>query len=115
MHVYTTGKAYVAVWIKIGNTQISNPLEKIVKMAANNTLKIAVKNLYRQLYHLGKEYPAGKEYFHAKLHQAFMKNKDVKDPQQIQQLIDRGNYVGKELEALYMLRKYRTLKKRYYS
>ena len=44
-----------------------------------------------------------------------MKNKDVTDPEQIQQLIDRGNYVVKELEALYMLRKYRTLKKRYYS
>ena len=68
-----------------------------------------------QLYHLGKEYPAGKEYFHTKLHQAFMKNKDVIDPKQIQQLIDRGNYVVKELEALYMLRKYRTLKKRYCS
>ena len=44
-----------------------------------------------------------------------MKNKDVTDPKQIQQLIDGGNYVVKELEALYMLRKYRTLKKRYYS
>ena len=44
-----------------------------------------------------------------------MKNKDVTDPKQIQQLIDPGNYVVKELEALYMLRKYRTLKKRYYS
>jgi hypothetical protein len=68
-----------------------------------------------QLFHLGKEYPAGKEYFHTRLHQAFMKNKDVTNPEQIQQLIDRGNYVVKELEALYMLRKYRTLKKRYYS
>ena len=43
-----------------------------------------------------------------------MKNKDVKDPQKIQELIARGEYVMKELEALYMLRKYRALKKRYY-
>lgn len=70
--------------------------------------------IYLKLCHLGKEYPAGKEYFHTRLHQAFMKNKDVTDPEQIQKLIDRGNYVVKELEALYMLRKYRTLKKRYY-
>lgn len=44
-----------------------------------------------------------------------MKNKDVKDPAQIDQLLARGNYVVKEIETLYMLRKYRTLKKRYYA
>lgn len=44
-----------------------------------------------------------------------MKNTDVTDPQQIELLIKRGEYVIKELEALYMLRKYRTLKRRYYS
>ena len=44
-----------------------------------------------------------------------MKNKDVEDPKKIAELIARGEYVMKELEALYMLRKYRALKKRYYS
>lgn len=44
-----------------------------------------------------------------------MKNKDVKDPEQIELLIMRGEYVVKELEALYKLRKYRAMKKRYYS
>ena len=43
-----------------------------------------------------------------------MKNKDVTDPEKLQQLLDHGNYIVKELEALYMLRKYRTLKRRYY-
>ena len=43
-----------------------------------------------------------------------MKNKDVSDPEKIKELIERGNYVVKELEALYMLRKYRALKSRYY-
>ena len=43
-----------------------------------------------------------------------MKNKDVTDPQKIEELVARGEYVMKELEALYMLRKYRALKKRYY-
>ncbi|CAB3979291.1 Hypothetical predicted protein, partial [Paramuricea clavata] len=81
----------------------------------NHTLRGRVERIWKTLYHLGKEYPAGKEYFHTRLHQAFMKNKDVTNPEQIQLLIDRGNYVVKELEALYMLRKYRTLKKRYYS
>ncbi|KAK2146362.1 hypothetical protein LSH36_614g02021 [Paralvinella palmiformis] len=60
------------------------------------------------------EYPKGAEYFRTKLKLAFMKNRDVKDPEQIQQLLARGEFVIKELEALYMLRKYRTLKRRYY-
>lgn len=46
---------------------------------------------------------------------AFLKNKDVKDPEKIKQLIARGEFVIKELEALYFLRKYRAMKKRYYS
>jgi hypothetical protein len=64
---------------------------------------------------LGREYPKGYEYFREKLKKAFMKNKDVTDPKQIEVLIARGEYIVKELEALYMLRKYRTLKRRYYS
>lgn len=42
-----------------------------------------------------------------------MKNREVNDPEKIKTLIGHGQYVIKELEALYMLRKYRTLKKRY--
>lgn len=67
-----------------------------------------------QLLHLGKEYPAGHEYFREKLHKAFMKNKDVTDPEVIEKMIGHGKFVVKELEALYMLKKYRTLKRRYY-
>lgn len=43
-----------------------------------------------------------------------MKNKDVTDPEKIKQLVARGDFVIKELEALYFLRKYRAMKKRYY-
>jgi hypothetical protein len=44
-----------------------------------------------------------------------MKNRDVADPEEIKVLLARGEYIIKELEALYMLRKYRALKKSYYS
>lgn len=43
-----------------------------------------------------------------------MKNKDEKEPEQIKQMLARGDFVVKELEALYYLRKYRAMKKRYY-
>jgi len=81
---------------------------------ASNESRYAVKQLYKQLLFLGKDYPKGQEYFNTKLKAAFMKNKDETDPEKIKQLIDRGNFVIKEIEALYMLRKYRALKKRYY-
>lgn len=67
-----------------------------------------------QLLYLGKEYPKGYTYFRDRCKTAFMKNKDITDGEEIKMLIARGKFVEKELEALYMLRKYRTLKKRYY-
>jgi len=68
-----------------------------------------------KLLYLGREYPKGADYFRSRLKAAFLKNKDVKDPEKIKQLIARGEFVMKELEALYFLRKYRALKQRYYS
>ncbi|KAK4886277.1 hypothetical protein RN001_002548 [Aquatica leii] len=73
-----------------------------------------VVTLYKTLLHLGKDWPAGYELFRTKLHKAFIKNKDVTDPEKIQKLITHGEYIVKEIEALYMLKKYRTLKRRYY-
>lgn len=84
-------------------------------MTSSNNLRFAVKHLYKQLLYLGKDYPMGEQYFKNKVRQAFMKNKDVRDPEKIKMLIARGEYVIKEVEALYMLRKYRTLKQRYYN
>lgn len=63
---------------------------------------------------MGKEYPLGYEYFRERLKNAFMKNRDVTNPEELQNLIARGKFVEKEIEALYMLRKYRAMKQRYY-
>uniref|UniRef100_A0A8D0BKW8 Electron transfer flavoprotein regulatory factor 1 n=1 Tax=Salvator merianae TaxID=96440 RepID=A0A8D0BKW8_SALMN len=79
-----------------------------------NPLRYEVLNLYKNLLFLGKEYPKGGDYFRSRLKAAFLKNKDVKDPEKIKELIARGEFVIKELEALYFLRKYRALKQRYY-
>ncbi|XP_037616079.1 LYR motif-containing protein 5A [Sebastes umbrosus] len=79
-----------------------------------NPLRGQVFKLYKTLLHLGREYPQGSAYFRGKLKAAFMKNKDVTDPEKIQKLVARGDFVIKELEALYFLRKYRAIKKRYY-
>jgi hypothetical protein len=73
-----------------------------------------VKRLYKQLLFLGRDYPTGYEKFREGCKRAFMKNKDETRPEVIQQHIEKAEYVVKELEALYMLKKYRTLKRRYY-
>ncbi|KAK7901995.1 hypothetical protein WMY93_018764 [Mugilogobius chulae] len=81
---------------------------------AINPLRREVVRLYKNLLYLGREYPQGSVYFRERLKAAFMKNKDVTDPEKIKKLVAKGDFVIKELEAMYYLRKYRTLKKRYY-
>ncbi|XP_039470896.1 LYR motif-containing protein 5B isoform X2 [Oreochromis aureus] len=67
-----------------------------------------------ELLYLSREYPKGGDYFRDRLRAAFARNKAVEDPKQIKALIARGEYMARELEALYHLRKYRAMKKRYY-
>ncbi|XP_028279392.1 LYR motif-containing protein 5A [Parambassis ranga] len=79
-----------------------------------NPLRGEVIKLYKNLLYIGREYPKGSAYFRERLKSAFMKNKDVTDPEKIKKLLARGDFVIKELEALYFLRKYRAMKQRYY-
>ncbi|KAK4286941.1 hypothetical protein Pmani_037530 [Petrolisthes manimaculis] len=78
------------------------------------SLRTQVIQLYKNLLYMGREYPMGYDYFRDKLKRAFLKNRHETDPQKIREMINRGEYVIKEIEALYMLRKYRTMKRRYY-
>uniref|UniRef100_A0A3B4UK09 LYR motif containing 5a n=1 Tax=Seriola dumerili TaxID=41447 RepID=A0A3B4UK09_SERDU len=80
-----------------------------------NPLKGEVIRLYKTLLYLGREYPQGSAYFRDRLKSAFMKNKDVTDPEKVKKLVARGEFVIKELEALYFLRKYRAMKQRFSS
>lgn len=83
---------------------------------STNPLRPKVIALYKQLVYLGREYPAGYEnFFRPKLKAAFMKKKDITDEQEILKSIKFGEYIIKEIEMMYYLRKYRTLRKRYNS
>ncbi|KAI9478600.1 MAG: putative growth hormone-inducible soluble protein [Benjaminiella poitrasii] len=80
----------------------------------SNILRSQVIALYKQLVYLGREYPSGyTNFFRPKLKAAFLKKKDLKDEQEILKAIKFGEYIIKELEMMYYLRKYRTLQKRY--
>lgn len=62
---------------------------------------------------MGRDYPQGYDFFRSRLKKAFQRNGNISDPEQIRALVERGEFVVKEIEALYMLKKYRTLKNRY--
>ncbi|RIB17658.1 hypothetical protein C2G38_2087727 [Gigaspora rosea] len=78
------------------------------------TLQYQVKNLYKRLLFIGREYPLGYSYFRPRLKKAFLKNRDLKNEDDIKKAIETGEYVYKEIETLYYLKKYRALKKSYY-
>jgi len=65
------------------------------------------------LYH-GRDWPDGYSAFRDKCKVGFIKNKDLTDERDVKRAIKRGEYVLKEIEALYSLKKYRAMKKRYY-
>ncbi|KAM9313373.1 electron transfer flavoprotein regulatory factor 1 [Gastrophryne carolinensis] len=79
-----------------------------------NPLRGEVVKLYKNLLYLGREYPGGEAFFRERLKRSFMKHREERDPEKIRQLLGRGQFVMKELEALYFLRKYRAMKQRYY-
>lgn len=79
-------------------------------------LRHRVKTLYRNFLHYGKDWPGagGQQEFRRRVKAAFIKNKDVTSTEEIEKLIARGEYVLKEIDALYRLKKYRHLKRNYY-
>ncbi|KAH6601100.1 hypothetical protein BASA50_001778 [Batrachochytrium salamandrivorans] len=52
-------------------------------------------------------------YFKDKLKKAFFKKKDLHNAAEIEKAIAHGEYVYKELEALWFIKKYRAIKRNY--
>ncbi len=67
-----------------------------------------------KLLYYGKDYPLGYDYFRKRLNKAFLKHRAISSEIEIQKQLDKGEFVIKEIDALYKLRKYRHLKKSYY-
>ncbi|KAH8157768.1 hypothetical protein CIB48_g10479 [Xylaria polymorpha] len=76
--------------------------------APNPELRRQVIAIYK-----GKEYPLGFSYFRPRLHRAFMANAQIRSEEDIRKGIERAEFAKKEIEALYYLKWYRTLRKRY--
>ncbi|KAM7186531.1 hypothetical protein V8F20_011353 [Naviculisporaceae sp. PSN 640] len=80
----------------------------------NPVLRRQVIAIYKELLHLGRDWPRGGfDVFRPRLHKAFMAKSQLRDEDQIRKEIARADFVRKEIEALYYLKKYRTLRKAY--
>lgn len=76
-------------------------------------LRYQVIHVYKELLEMGKHYPLGFDYFRPRLHKAFMSQANETDEDKIKEGIKRAEFVKKEIEALYYLKKYRTMKQAY--
>ena len=67
-----------------------------------------------QILYLARDWPDGYVVLRDRAKRAFLINREETDPRKIEILIGRAEFVVKEIETLYKLKKYRTLKRRYY-
>ncbi|SPO27035.1 uncharacterized protein UTRI_10496_B [Ustilago trichophora] len=65
------------------------------------------------LHRLGREYPDPKYNFLGKLRSMFAKNAHLTDEKEIKAKLDLAEFIKKETETLYSLKKYRTMRRRY--
>lgn len=95
-----------------------------------------VIQLYKNLQYLGREYPVNPEKFRVTCKKVFKNNSKETNSETIEEMIAKGEkvlsvmslnyldplwfllvlgeYVVKEIETLYALKKYRAMKRRYY-
>lgn len=82
-------------------------------------LRQQVKTIYKALLYLGRDWPQGySNYFRPKLHAAFSAKQHLdyhneEERRQIQEGIKRGEYMIKELETFWFLKRYRAIKRSY--
>lgn len=81
--------------------------------APNPALRREVISIYKELLNLGKGYPLGYDYFRVRLHKAFKSQAGLRDEGEIRKGVERAEFVKKEIEALYYLKRYRALRQRY--
>lgn len=76
-------------------------------------LRQQVINVYKELLEMGAHHPRGYHYFRDRLHKAFASHAHLTDEREIREGIKRAEFVKKEIEALYYLKRYRSLRQRY--
>ena len=72
-----------------------------------------VRDLYKRIIYVGREYPLGLNWVRDKAKTWFRQNAELTDEVEIRRAVAKGRFMVREMQAVIQLKKYRTLKKRY--
>ena len=72
-----------------------------------------VRDLYKRILVVGRDYPAGLDHVRERAKAEFGKRAGLTDDVDIKRAIAYGRYMVKEMIGVVQLKKYRTIKKRY--
>jgi Complex 1 protein (LYR family) len=72
-----------------------------------------VRDLYKRVLTVGKDYPMGLDYVRMKAKDAFRANAGLTDEVEVKRAVNRGRWRVKEMIAVIQLRKYRQINKSY--
>ncbi|RDA90950.1 hypothetical protein CP533_3083 [Ophiocordyceps camponoti-saundersi (nom. inval.)] len=67
----------------------------------NPELRRQVIAIYKELLHVGREYPLGFDYFRPRLHKAFMSRADERNEAKIISYIGQAEYVKKGMDYIF--------------
>lgn len=68
---------------------------------------------YKELLYLCRDYPLGYQYARNRLHAAFRAQSALQTPAGVDKALAKAEYIRKEIEVMYYLKKYRALRQRY--
>ena len=72
-----------------------------------------VRNLYRRILVVGRDYPTGLDAVRSKAKCEFQKRAQITDELELKRAVNYGRYMVKEMIGVIQLKKYRAIKKRY--
>lgn len=72
-----------------------------------------MRNLYRRIITVGRDYPLGLDYVRQRAKAEFAKRKDIHDNLELKRAINYGRYMVKEMVGIIQLKKYRAIRSRY--
>lgn len=72
-----------------------------------------VRDLYKRIIFVGREYPLGLNWVREKAKSWFRQNAELTDEVEIRRAVAKGRFMVREMQAVIKLKKYRTLNKRY--
>ena len=72
-----------------------------------------VRNLYKRILIVGRDYPAGLARVRQRAKEEFFKRANIADGLELNRAIHYGRYMVKEMTGVIQLKKYRTLRQRY--